>query len=301
VEIAGSHNGDSVPGYGVAPDNSSSGSPLRKTRLGAAERAEAFAAGPGKIPGKVLALFVAGIAVLAAGGVVADHFFSGPVGSTTVETATGNYPPALGAPTTPGHPSQLPASLSAMMGLARLKPKPAPGFTLTNAAGQAVALGSFRGKVVVLSFFDSACDDICPVLAAELAQAAHDLGTDAGRVAFVTINSDPLASASPLVARVGTNATTSLSSDWTFLAGPLAELDAVWKSYSITVEVQRTTGAVAHNDLLYFIDPSGRLRFRATPFADEDAAGTFSLASGTEAAWSSGIADEARSLLGATS
>ena len=45
---------------------------------------------------------------------------------------------------------------------------------------------------MVLSFFDAACDDICPILETELLQAYADLGPLAPRVAVVTVNTDPL-------------------------------------------------------------------------------------------------------------
>jgi len=49
---------------------------------------------------------------------------------------------------------------------------------------------------------------------------------------------------------------------------------------------------------LFFIDASGRLRSRATPFADESGSGQFSLSPVTETAWAAGIARQVRSLLG---
>lgn len=61
--------------------------------------------------------------------------------------------------------------------------------------------------------------------------------------------------------------------------------------------MQRDGRLVSHNDFLYFIDPSGRLRFRATPFAYESTLGTFSLPVGPEATWAAGIASRAKALL----
>ena len=45
--------------------------------------------------------------------------------------------------------------------------------------------------MVVLTFFDAPCNDIVPVLAAEIEQADADLGADAADVEFVTVNTDP--------------------------------------------------------------------------------------------------------------
>ena len=65
--------------------------------------------------------------------------------------------------------------------------------------------------------------------------------------------------------------------DWYFLTGSLPKLNVVWSEYGVAIDVQRGTHIVSHNDALYFIDPSGRMRLRATPFANESAAGVFSL------------------------
>jgi hypothetical protein len=46
-----------------------------------------------------------------------------------------------------------------------------------------------------------------------------------------------------------------------------------------------------------FIDNGGFLRYRATPFADENSSGTYSLTPAAEARWSQGIAVYAERLI----
>ena len=193
--------------------------------------------------------------------------------------------------------AQLPARASALMGLQGLSGAQAPPFRLVDQYGHASSLGSFRGKVVVVSFFDATCNDICPVLETELAAAYRDLGGLGARVELVTVNTDPLALAGP-AARPAERGAMAAVPGWRFLTGSLAQLGPVWSAYGVSVQVQRSTKAVSHNDLLYFIDTTGRWRSRATPFADESSAGSFSLPRATEGRWATGIASEARSLLG---
>jgi protein SCO1 len=183
------------------------------------------------------------------------------------------------------------------MGLERLNAAVAPGFSLTDQDGRLVSLASLRGKVVVLSFFDAACDDICPVLEKELSQTYSDLGPLAPSVAMVTVNTDPLALTLSSARAVAAAPGDALPATWYFLTGPLSRLNPVWSSYGIAIDVERDTGLVSHNDYLYFIDPAGRLRFRATPFANEGTSGVYSLPESTEGAWAAGIANEARALL----
>jgi cytochrome oxidase Cu insertion factor (SCO1/SenC/PrrC family) len=253
-------------------------------------------------------MFVIAIAALGLGGVLLDHFFAGPshtsATTTVAGTGTGNYPPPLQTTPSGGQSTgalaaqpQLPASPSALMDLEHLNAAVAPGFALTDQHSRLVSLASFRGKVVILSFFDAACDDICPVLERELSQAYSDLGADSSRVAMLTVNTDPLALSAASARPAETAARAPSPAAWYFLTGRLSRLNAVWSAYGIAIDVQRDTGIVSHNDFLYFIDPSGHLRLRATPFANESTAGVFSLPGGTETTWAAGIADEARFLL----
>ena len=92
--------------------------------------------------------------------------------------------------------------------------------------------------VVVLTFFDAPCNDICPVLAAEIEQADADLGAEAADVEFVTVNTDPNALAQSAEAPVlGTTRLGALP-NWHMVTGPLATLDALWKAYGVSISVQ---------------------------------------------------------------
>lgn len=276
-------------------------------------RSAAFAAGPPTPFPTRLLLWIAGAAAfLGIGGAVVGHFVDGvaATGSTTAAT-TGTIPPPLNppvrrpvttgpatvAPNAPGGRS-LSGSLSSMMGLTSPPAVPATGFSLTDQRGSTVSLASLRGKVVVLSFFNQTCNDICTVLAAELAAADADLGPASAGVALVTVNTDPRATRPATGPAPAGEAPVSGLSNWYELTGSLRQLDPVWKAYGITIDVQVRTGRIAHNDKLYFVDPRGRLRAAATPFANESTGGSFSLPAAAIARWGAGIADEARSLQG---
>jgi cytochrome oxidase Cu insertion factor (SCO1/SenC/PrrC family) len=263
-------------------------------------RSEQFAQGAPPVPRKAIVIAVVAFVVLGLGGALFDHFFGGPV-NTSATVTTGTDPPSLETTTTAAsgsRTSQLPASIPELLGLSTLTGGTAPPFTLTAAGGQAVSLGGLRGKVVVLSFFDSKCDDICPVLATELREALDDLGKEASRVVVLTVNTDPVATSlratSPAEQATGPGS----ARQWRFLTGTLQELDAVWKAYGVSIEVQPTTDQVSHNNVLYFIDQKGKLRLRATPFANESRGGSYSLPADTEQRFASGIASSVRSLLG---
>ena len=270
------------------------------------DRAAALAGGPSKVPRAFIVAALACIALLGLGGAALDRAFPGTGdGSAAGGTVTtlGNYPPPFvvttvvrGDPTRAADP-QLPASQSALMGLQKLTVMAAPGFSLVDKRDQRTSLAGLRGRVVVLTFFNSACDDICPVMETELLRAHADLGADAARVSLLTVNTDPLGLSR---AEAGPAEKGSLSAvpTWQFLTGSLGQLDSVWRSYGVAVDVQTSTRTVSHNEVMYFIDALGRVRDRATPFANETRSGVYSLALSTQANWAAGIADEARYLLG---
>jgi cytochrome oxidase Cu insertion factor (SCO1/SenC/PrrC family) len=186
------------------------------------------------------------------------------------------------------------------MGLSSLSPRPASSFTLTDQHGSSLSVpptSVSSPPVVVLTFFDGPCNDICPVLADEIRAADSDLGTRAARVEFVTVNTDPAALAasaqSPAV-----NTTLGTLPNWHMVTGPLATLNAVWKAYGISISLSSATGTEAHSDVIDFIDPEGFVRYRATPFANESSKGAFTLPADTEARWGRGIASYAEKLIG---
>ncbi|MGD0809838.1 MAG: SCO family protein [Acidimicrobiales bacterium] len=271
------------------------------------DRAAALAAGPTKVPRAFILVALACVALLGLGGAALDRAFPGTAGGAAaadVVTTIGAYPPPFaGAPIGVGDrpsrssPGQLAASGPALMGLQKLTVMSAPGFVLVDKQGRPMSLADLRGRVVVLTFFDSACDDICPVMEAELSRAYADLGVDAARVSFVTVNTDPLGLS---VGEAGPTEKGILRAvpTWQFLTGSLDQLNSVWRSYGVAVEVQTSTRTVSHNEVMYFIDALGRVRDRATPFANETQRGAYSLALPTETRWAAGIADQARDLLG---
>lgn len=267
----------------------------------AVDRNAALRAGSTPVPPKFIAWIIIAFAVLGFGGILAEHFTSN--GSAASSTTPPTTFPSTGnsAPATPAPPSAPPVSgsLSSFIGLKRLAGAPAPAIALQDQYGAPWTLSSARGKVVVLTFFNSPCNDICPILATEVTEAKNLLGPQQN-VDFVVVNSDPLdTSVVPDPAAVAGSGTGSPDS-FQFLNGPLAQLNSIWSHYGVTVTVQRSTQLVTHNNIMYFIDPEGRARFLATPFANEDQLGTYSLAPADVQRFAQGVANTAASLGGST-
>ncbi len=273
------------------------------------DRAAALEEGPPGIPPNFIFWVLGAILVLSVGGLLAERLFSS-VGlnpsPTTVPTTRTPAPerPATALPrsgrsiTAPDR--SLGAPLAAFMGLSTLRSAPAPDFNLTAANGDAVpvSMPARPPSVVVLTFFDAPCNDICPVLASELREADADLGARASEVEFITVNTDPdalaAADAGPAMNSTGLG---SLA-NWRMATGPLTTLNAVWKAYGVSISLDSRTGLEGHNDVMDFVDARGDLRYRVTPFADESSKGAFSLPAASESRWAEGIASYAGRLVG---
>jgi cytochrome oxidase Cu insertion factor (SCO1/SenC/PrrC family) len=183
------------------------------------------------------------------------------------------------------------------MGLTVPSPRHATPFVLTDQHGQSVSVPAQPARVIVLTFFNAPCNDICPVLASEIQQADADLGTRAGDVEFVTVNTDPAALAASDETPAGATGLDGLP-NWHMVTGPLATLNPLWKAYGVSISIDTKTGLEAHTDVMDFLDPHGIVRYRATPFADESSAGAFTLAAPSEARWAQGVATYAARLVG---
>jgi cytochrome oxidase Cu insertion factor (SCO1/SenC/PrrC family) len=234
----------------------------------------------------VTAFFV----VFGLGGVVVEHYFGG--GGTGTSTTAVKLPPQPAAPAGP----QLNASIDSFMGLKEIGSAQAVPFTLHDQSGRKWSLAGQSDKVVVLTFLNVGCNDVCPVESAEIRQAQVMLGAASSRVEFVIVNSDPKHTnvvANPLVlsmTHLGDLKTVKV------LTGSLNDLNAVWTAYGLAVTVGGQPARVAHNNLMYFIAPSGQLHSLAVPFGNEDRSGVFSLAKTDIHRFAKGIASVAISL-----
>lgn len=259
------------------------------------DRSAALRAGRTPVPRKVIVGLIIAFAVIGLGGVVAEHYLGNVGAVTSIPTTTLSASGAPPAPTPPVTP-QLTAPLDAFMGLKSLGTAPAPDLDLVDQSGGQWSLQDQTGKVVVVTFFNSGCNDICPVLGEELREAQAQLGPAAADVEFAVVNTDlnhMSVTADPQALTL-----TGLQSDPSvhFLTGTLRQLDAIWAAYGVQVTVGQTSTQLAHNDILYFVDPEGRLRSEAVPFANENQRGGYLLPPADITRFAQGIARTAASL-----
>lgn len=247
-------------------------------------RVAALRAGPAPIPQKFIRWIIVGFAVLGLGGVIGDKLIGSGSASTPAalaENTGGNngVPTSIPAPPTPTPVPgpNLSAPLSAFLGLETLHSTTVPRINLIAESGRPWSLSQVRGKIAIVTFANAECNDSCSVLASEVSAADSRLGSAAKNVTFIVVNSDPLETSTSPSPPLLTNTAFGTLSNVTYLTGTVKQLSAVWSRYGVAVEVQPTTRTVAHNDIMYFIDARGKMRYRVTPFANESSGGIFSL------------------------
>ena len=132
-------------------------------------------------------------------------------------------------------------------------PVPAANFSLTDQDGKTFALTQARGQGIALYFGFTHCKDICPQTLALLGKARTNAGLSPARLRIVMVTVDPDRDSPQALRaffrRVGVEATG--------LTGSAARLRAVYRAYGIGVQPQKND--IAHTDVIFLIDASGRI------------------------------------------
>ncbi|UGS37720.1 hypothetical protein DSM104329_04141 [Capillimicrobium parvum] len=128
---------------------------------------------------------------------------------------------------------------------------PPQDFALRDQDGKVARLADDRGKVVVLTFMYSTCQDTCPITAQQIRGALDQLGHD---VPTLAVSVDP-ANDTPAHAKRFLLAQ-KLTGRMRFLLGDRARLQPVWKAYGIQPQGQ----GFEHSAYVLLIDKRGRQR-----------------------------------------
>ena len=133
----------------------------------------------------------------------------------------------------------------------------APGFTLRDQQNRPTSLAQFRGKVVVLTFIDPECHQLCPLTTHSMVQALKILGpAAASQVQLLGIDANPQKTQVSDVADY--TRTHDLEGRWLFLTGSPAQLAEIWRQYHIYVAV--VNNDIEHTAIVMLIDQNGRER-----------------------------------------
>jgi protein SCO1/2 len=144
-------------------------------------------------------------------------------------------------------------------------PSPAAEITLTDQNGQLFQLSSLRGKIVLIYFGYTHCQDECPLTMGHLKEMMNFLGDQSKDLQVVMVSTDPARdTAQAMKGFLG-----KFNPDFIGLIGTPDELAKAWKDYGVTVLDNGET----HSNFIYLVDRSGNLRLTFLPdSAPEDEA-----------------------------
>jgi protein SCO1/2 len=137
---------------------------------------------------------------------------------------------------------------------------PAPDIQLINTQGQPYQLSQQKGKIVLLLFGYTRCQDECPLTLSRLKQVKQALGALSPQVEVVFLSVDPQRDDAPTIQHF----LATFDPAFIGLSGNQAELTPIWQAYG--VDVQTNAGllldgyTVGHSTELYLIDTQGRER-----------------------------------------
>jgi len=140
-------------------------------------------------------------------------------------------------------------------------PREAPAFSLKGSNGKQLNLRDYLGKVVILEFGYTFCEDVCPVTLAHLTEVFKKLGSATRDVQLIYVTVDPERD-SPERLR---EHLTAFNPSFLGATGMPDELKAVQKAYGVVARqaVSRNRAlryAVDHSSSLYLVDRQGKLR-----------------------------------------
>ncbi len=138
----------------------------------------------------------------------------------------------------------------------------APALSLVDQSGREASLDRFRGTPVLMTFAFGHCEEICPAVVHQVAEAQRRLAGTGTEVAVVVVTLDPWRDTParlPYIAeRWGLTSPTGL-----VLSGPVDQVSQTLDAWNVARTRDPRTGDVAHPALVYVIDAYGRLAYAA--------------------------------------
>jgi len=137
--------------------------------------------------------------------------------------------------------------------------RPAPMIdTLRDQTGHLFSLASLGGRSVAIVFFDSHCQQECPLEGRELAAAEQSLAP-AHRPVLVAVSVNPLDTPASAASAAKAWGLASVA-PWHWLMGTRKQLAPVWAAYHIYVSPHPVNGDIEHTEAVYLVDRRGYMR-----------------------------------------
>ena len=140
-------------------------------------------------------------------------------------------------------------------------PREAPAFSLDGSNGKKLGLSDYLGKVVIVEFGYTFCEEVCPVTLARLTEVYKKLGSASRDVQLIYVTVDP---ARDNAERLREHLA-AFNPSFLGATGAPDELKAIQKAYGVVAKhvVSRNPAlgyAVDHSSSLYLVDRQGKVR-----------------------------------------
>ncbi len=136
----------------------------------------------------------------------------------------------------------------------------APSFTLTDQFDKRYSLGEHKGYVTLITFLDPVCWTDCPLLANQLAQVRSQLAGNA-KIDIVAVAANPYHETLANVRHFIAIHHIEHTKNFYFVTGPRAKTSKVWAEYGIGVTATPTDAMSIHDDYMFIVSSSGRLKW----------------------------------------
>lgn len=131
-------------------------------------------------------------------------------------------------------------------------------FTLADQDGRPAALAAARGKVALVTFMYSTCQDSCPRTAQTIRLALNDLGARARGLPVLLVSVDPSQDSARNTRRFLLEQ--SLYGRARFLRGTRAQLTPIWRAYGVQEQGSGDKEVDDHSVSILIIGRDGRQR-----------------------------------------
>ncbi len=134
----------------------------------------------------------------------------------------------------------------------------APPLMLEDVNGTSVDIRDLRGHPVLVTFVYANCPDVCPLIMSNLRQVRQDAGALGRQMRVIAVSVDPKGD-TPAVVRRFLEAR-HVEGFVDYLIGSRAQLEPVWKAWSVAEQVDKTDPElIEHSALIYGVTAGGEL------------------------------------------
>lgn len=180
------------------------------------------------------------------------------VAALTLAGARVTYALGVGTATAPGAKTDV-------ADLPRLD-RPAPAVHLVDQHGATLTLAALRGRPVLVTFAYAHCQTVCPLVVQNVVRARIQLASRGVPPHLVVITLDPwrdTPSRLPDMAHLW-----GLPDDAHVLSGSVPDVEATLDRWGVPRSRNTQNGEITHPNLVYVLDPAGKIAFASNGDAD---------------------------------